>query len=47
MTCCIMQIFLPYFCLMHMVEVFQFEFVAYLNLNQKEKIKREIKFRRK
>ena len=30
-----------YFCLMHMLEMSKFEFVACLNLNSKEKLKRK------
>jgi hypothetical protein len=29
------------FCSMHMLEMFKFEFVAWLDLNSKEKIKRK------
>jgi hypothetical protein len=39
MNCCIM-LFLNFdLCLMHMFEIFKFEFVAWLDLNSLEKIK--------
>jgi hypothetical protein len=41
MKCCIMLSLDFTFRLMHMFEIFKFEFMACLNLNQKEKIKRK------
>jgi hypothetical protein len=43
MICCIMLNINFGLCLMHMLEMFKFEFVAWLNLNSKEKIKKENK----
>jgi hypothetical protein len=41
MICCIILSLNSNFCLMHMLELFQFEFIACLNLNSKDKIKRK------
>jgi hypothetical protein len=43
MNCCIMLS--PEFdlCLMHIFEIFKFEFVVWLDLNSKEKIKKGIR----
>jgi hypothetical protein len=39
MNCCIMLSLKLCFWLMHMFEIFKFEFVVWLDLNSKEKIK--------
>jgi hypothetical protein len=41
MKCCIMLIQNFVFLLTHMFEIFKFEFVVWLDLNSKEKIKRK------
>jgi hypothetical protein len=41
MKCCIMLSLDFTFCLRHMFEIFKFEFVVWLDLNSKEKIKRK------
>jgi hypothetical protein len=45
MECCIMLNPKFCLCLMHILEMVVFEFVAHLHLNSKEKQKRELKFR--
>jgi hypothetical protein len=41
MKCCIMLSLDFTFCLMHMFGIFKFEFVVWLDLNSKEKIKKK------
>jgi hypothetical protein len=41
MKCCIILSLKFDICLMHMFEIFKFEFVVWLDLNSKEKIKRK------
>jgi hypothetical protein len=41
MKCCIMISLDCIFCLMHMFGIFKLEFVVWLDLNSKEKIKRK------